>query len=139
MEKVQLRGSPIEIPKVPSFFCVPSSSQLGTTVTVTFCRVIITGSRHWPPANDKHATLKHMPLHIEPVTLTTVHPDDVAATLHGLNGTYRNTDLYARYRSIALEAGRQPGSSDSLGRHIAHYGYERWTNGINRGWIIPAS
>lgn len=87
-----------------------------------------------------------MPLHITPVTryvtLTgrpPVHPEDITATLHGLNGAYRAAHLYARYRSVCIEAGRTPATGNAFGRHLTSLGYQPWKSNATRGWNIDAS
>lgn len=46
---------------------------------------------------------------------THVHPDDLAATLDGLYGTYRASDIRVRYVASAQQAGRQPAHWSALG------------------------
>lgn len=86
-----------------------------------------------------------MPLDIQPVAATALndsrgnpHPADVATTLHGLRGAYYSTDLYARYRSVAEEAGRQAAAINRFGRALTAAGCRRAKNpaGNRRGWII---
>lgn len=54
-----------------------------------------------------------------------VHPDDLAATLDGLDGRYRAGDLYTRYCSAATEAGREPASRVKLSAALKTAGAKR--------------
>lgn len=87
-----------------------------------------------------------MPHDIQPVTFTVyasdfgiIHADDVATTLHSLNGHYLNHDIYLRYITAAAEAGRKPGSKKSLGIHLAACGHTPWRTAAARGWTILGS
>lgn len=83
-----------------------------------------------------------MPLEIKPVAYVSsgvIHPDDVTATLQGLDGAYSSTDLYARYRSVAIEQGHTPGTDARLGRIFARLGYHSWRTATTRGWHIRPS
>lgn len=87
-----------------------------------------------------------MPIDILPVSFPvninrygSINPDDMTATLRGLHGGFTNADLYARYSSIATEAGRQPGSQNQFGRVLRHLGHMSWRTGSTRGWYFTAS
>lgn len=86
-----------------------------------------------------------MPLEIYPVDLSApsrapINHSTIAATLHGLEGSYTSRDIYARYLSICEETRQPPVSAERLGRHLASLGHEPWRNATTRGWhISPAS
>lgn len=87
-----------------------------------------------------------MSLEIKPVTFPVtgvsrgvIDMTDIKATIATLDGPYTSADIYARYRSIATEAGRVPGSQSRLGRILDRLGYQTWRTATQRGWIIPAS
>lgn len=75
---------------------------------------------------------------IQPVTgYGTLNEDDAARALEGLApGTYRASDLHARYSDAAREAGRVPAHPVALGQFLSRRGFRRRKRADSHGQAV---